>query len=131
MQHDMKMGALLRHAKIADAFATWLRDNGEDLIDAVDLVGGRRWVTRATQLVTSAQQGDLVNRLTELRAIHRLLYLDFASRSGSCEEARLAAIHPDHPRADNARICAEAIAHGMQAIAALDRARVNPMQEVT
>ncbi|MFD3189023.1 hypothetical protein ACFMPD_01950 [Sedimentitalea sp. HM32M-2] len=43
----------------------------------------------------------------------------------------MAESHPDDPRADNARLCAEAIARGVRALAALDRARVNPMLGVT
>ena len=113
-------------ARDADAFTAWLA-SGDELIDAATLLGGHKWRTVAQRVVTHAQDRAVIERaLPELRRLGRLLMLDHVDDLGSDEAALFMDIHPDDPRADNARICAEALQRG---IAALELARPIALME--
>ena len=118
-------------ARTAAAFAAWLREGGGDaLVRAADLLGGPEWSERAAAVATAIAQGDEPSgHMAELRALRRLLWLDRADAPGSVEAALLVSIHPDDPRADEARICAEALARGVVALEALARAGVRMAKE--
>lgn len=119
MHEDKIMRALHRHAKTATAFETWLTD-GEELCDAVNLLGGERWHQIARNVVARVRDGSAAyTQIDRLRALKRLLHLHHADDLGSEEAARFAAIHPDDPRADEARRCAEALDRGIAALCAL------------
>ena len=60
----------------------------------------------------------------ELEALRRLLNLELTDDVTSLEALFFAAVHPDDPRADDARICAEALQRGVVALEALGRADV-------
>lgn len=131
MQEDKRLRALHGHVRTADAFADWLRDHADDLLDAVAVLGGGRWIVRARDTIQAIRNGASPQaRLADLKAIRRLLHLEHADRPGSDEAARFAAVHPDDPRADNARRCAEALDRGISAIAALVVAPVAGVREV-
>jgi hypothetical protein len=113
-------------ARDADAFTAWLA-SGDELIDAATLLGGHKWRTVAQRVVAHAQNRAVIERaLPELRRLGRLLMLDHVDDLGSDEAALFMDIHPDDPRADNARICAEALQRG---IAALELARPIALME--
>lgn len=130
MQEDAEMLSLLRHVAIADAFMTWLRDQIDELCDAAELLGGAGWRSRAAAVIEQARRGvDPVSNLGQMRVLRRLLHLGYVDVPGSDEAWRFAAIHPDDPRADNARLCAEALDRGIGAIEALHRAGVRLARE--
>ncbi len=130
MHQDTRLRALHRHANIADAFAAWLHDHANDLLDAVGLLGGRRWVARTEALIRAIRKGRAPSdHLVDLKAVSRLLHLDYSDRPGSEEELRFTEIHPDDPRADNARVCAEALDRGITAIEGLQRTAVIRLRE--
>lgn len=111
--------ALLQRAAEAEAFADWLRDQGDALIDAADLLGGPIWRDRAETVVGALRDGDAAARhLAVLRLLADLLSLRMVDDPFSPEALRFSAIHPDHPRADAARRCAERLGRG---VAVLDR----------
>jgi hypothetical protein len=51
--------------------------------------------------------------------LHHLLHLDLAQDLKSQEALCFARLHPDDPRADVARRCAEAMSRGVRALEAL------------
>jgi hypothetical protein len=82
-------------------------------------------------LVEGARAGhDIAARRKDLEALRRLLHLEFADVIGSEEACRFAAIHPDDPRADQARLCAEALDRGIRALEALRLAGLSNVREV-
>ena len=126
MQTLIDARTMAGHARTAAAFADWLRQGGgEALVQAAELLGGPKWSGRAATAATAIAEGDdPSSHLAELRALRRLLWLDRADAPGSVEAALLASLHPDDPRADEARICAEAVARGVAALEALAMAGV-------
>ncbi|MDO5643451.1 MAG: hypothetical protein Q4G26_13835, partial [Paracoccus sp. (in: a-proteobacteria)] len=52
---------------------------------------------------------DLSVLLPDLAELSRLLNLHYADDLGSAEADRFMAVHPEDPRADNARRCAESL----------------------
>lgn len=119
MHHDLKnIRATLKAAQIVDAFVTWLRDGGEGLTAAAELLGGEKWKDRAdavlAALIDGVMPADLIDELSDL---HRLLTLEFADDLDSAEAALFFAVHPDDPKADEARLCAEALERGLRAMA--------------
>lgn len=117
--------ALLRRVAEADAFAAWLRAHGEDLVDASALLGGPVWADRARSLASAAlATEDLVDHLPRLRRLRALLTLELVDTIDSDEALHFAALDPDHPRADNARLCAEAVVRGVASLEAVSRLRV-------
>ena len=122
--------ALLRHMNNASEFIRWLRVEGDSLVASADLLGGRKWATRARALVEAAKTGnDLAARRGELHELNRLLRLKFTTDINSVEFRRFAAVHPDNPRADTARRCAEALGRGVRALEALHLAGIVAIRE--
>lgn len=123
MRHLNGAQALLRHARVAEAFASWLGDDRCRLVAAAELLGGERWRARAAAVVDAIASGEpLVEHLDEFRALRSLLHLELTDDIVALEAALFADVHPDDPRADNARICAEALDRGVQALSALSAA---------
>lgn len=131
MQTFIEAQAIAGHVRMAAAFAAWLRDRGGDeLVEAAELLGRPDWVGRARAIMIAVKAGGSpADHLPELRALHRLLQLEYADRLGSLEAALFASVHPDDPRADNARISAEALARGVASLEALDRIGIRTVQE--
>ncbi len=126
MHHPALSHTIATAARDADAFTAWLA-SGDELIDAAKLLGGRKWHAVAERVVTMARNGALSERaLPELRRLERLLMLDYCDDLNGEEAKFFMQVHPDDPRADNARICAEAMARG---IAALKLARPIALME--
>jgi hypothetical protein len=118
-------------ARTVAAFAGWLRELGGDaLVQAADLLGGPEWSGRAAAVATAIAEGDdPSDHMSELRALRRLLWLERADAPGTVEATLLASVHPDDPRADEARICAEAMARGVVALDVLARAGIRMAKE--
>lgn len=130
MQHTPDLQCLLRNLNTTSVFLGWLRQDGDSLIAAASLLGGAKWTKRAHSLVEGARAGhDIAARRKDLEALRRLLHLEFADVIGSEEARRFAAIHPDDPRADRARLCAEALDRGIRALEALRLAGLANMRE--
>lgn len=118
MHHDLKaMRATLRAAHTLNVFADWLRADGGRLLEAVELLGGDRWKIRAETLLTAVSNGtQVVSLRKEFSDLFRLLSLEYTDDLESDEAALFMSVHPDDPRADNARVCAEALQRGLCAI---------------
>lgn len=111
------MRATLLAASIRRAFADWLRAEGDRVVAAAALLGEDRWERRATAVVEAIADGaDPEQVAADLSDLHRLLTLECVDDIGSIEAARFMAVHPDDPRADDARICAEALDRGLAAL---------------
>lgn len=111
---------LAKAAQNAEKFMAWLAC-GDELIDAARLLGGRKWCAAAKNVVSRARDGVAIERiLPDLRRLQRLLMLEYVNDLDSVEANCFMSVHPDDPRADNARICADALERG---IAALELAR--------
>lgn len=120
MKDFLNNNALFRHMIIASEFHRWLQEEGESLISSAELLGGPIWAESASIVVEAARTGeDLASERHRLFGLHRLLHLDFVNDLDSDEAARFFQIHPDDPRADEARICAEALDKGMRSLQAL------------
>lgn len=130
MQYTPDLQTLLRNLHSTNLFLSWLRKDGDSLISAATLLGGVKWKKRARSVVATARAGDdIATKRQELHALRRLLHLDFADIFDSEEARRFAAIHPDDPRADEARLCAEALDSGLRALEALRLAGINNVRE--
>ena len=113
--------ALHRHACIVDAFEAWLCAEADTLVDAADLLGGPDWSRRAARIADALASGSGAAALRpDLRALRSLLTLERTDDPFGFEAARFRAVPPDDPRADAARLCAEALEHGLSALDALD-----------
>jgi hypothetical protein len=118
--------ALLQRAAEAEAFADWLRSDPDALVDAADLLGGLLWRERAETVVVALREGDSAFRhLPALRRLSELLTLCFVDDPFSPEARRFAGIHPDHPRADNARRCAERLVRGVALLSRLSASAID------
>lgn len=119
MEHTTKqMCAVLRAAQTRREFADWLRADAERLTSAAQLLGGEPWKRRAVRVSRAMAEGaDPEEVVADLRALHRLLTLEYTNDLDSPEAARFFDLHPDDPRADEARICAEALERGLNALA--------------
>ncbi len=112
--------ALHRLARIADAFEAWLRAESDALVDAADLLGGPDWARRAARVAGALASGaGGPSLLPDLEALRRLLTLERTDDPFGPEAARFAMVHPDDPRADAARLCAEALERGVAALTEL------------
>ncbi|EAQ04646.1 hypothetical protein OB2597_05170 [Pseudooceanicola batsensis HTCC2597] len=117
--NSKSMRATLRAAEQRGEFVAWLRADFNRLVAAADLLGGEPWTRRAgvvAEAMASGASPEVVEE--ELIELHRLLTLEFADDIESDEAARFAAVHPDDPIADDARVCAEALERGLQALRA-------------
>jgi hypothetical protein len=131
MQHTPDLQALLRNLNKTSFFLGWLRKEGDSLIAAAMLLGGSSWANRARAVVANARDGhDIAARRQDLDALRRLLHLELVDDIDSAEARRFAAIHPDDPRADQARLCAETLDRGMRALEALRLAGLTNLREV-
>lgn len=120
MQYSTNIRDLLRHIKRAETFLRWVRREGDDLVASANLLGGSAWEKRAEEIVSAARAGyDLGSRRHQLHALRRLLLLDLVDDVTSLEAVRFARLHPDDPRADIARTCAEALDRGVRSLEAL------------
>ncbi|MTJ04795.1 MAG: hypothetical protein FH759_08910 [Sediminimonas qiaohouensis] len=129
MQHSQTIDALLRHINRAQVFLRWLRGEGESLVASAQLLGGSHWARRASTVVHAARAGhDLSAHRGALRSLRRLLHLEFVRDLETPEAARFAALHPDDPRADQARLCAEALDRGVRALEALRLAGISGVE---
>lgn len=130
MKHTPDLQSLLRSLQKTSQFLYWLRQDGESLIAAANLLGGSKWSSLAKSIVDNARAGhDIAARRGDLDALRRLLHLDFTDRLDCIEARRFASIHPDDPRADQARLCAEAIDRGIRALEALRLAGLSNLRE--
>ncbi|SER47967.1 hypothetical protein SAMN04490244_101199 [Tranquillimonas rosea] len=115
--HDMR--ASLRAAEQRREFIAWLRADADRLVSSAELLGGKDWETRSRAVAEAMARGDVPEAVEEeLKDLHRLLTLEFTDDIESEESARFAALHPDDPRADDARLCAEALERGIDALRA-------------
>lgn len=132
MHHDLYSArATLRAAQTATAFTNWLRDDGDPLATAADLLGSTKWRNRADAILAAVKNGvPPSNLIDELSELHKLLTLEFVDDIGSHEAALFFAINPDDPRADQARLCAEALERGLAAMAIVTAAGVAENREV-
>jgi hypothetical protein len=120
MQHHQDLIRLRPHALLVEQFGDWLRYDGDDLIRSADLLGGDLWARRAQHAVDLATRGGDPVRLVEaIGQLHRLLSLDLTDDPFSAEALRFAAIHPDHPDADMARLCCEALERALPSLRVL------------
>ncbi|WP_299362716.1 hypothetical protein [uncultured Paracoccus sp.] len=117
MHHPALIRRHIAAARRVDEFITWLAGSGDELVDAALLLGGSTWGRVAANVVARASQGhDPSDLLPQLRRLRRLLQLELAADLASEEAERFMALDPDDPRADSARICAEALDHGIRAL---------------
>jgi hypothetical protein len=123
MEHKPRsLAAALQAASDLEAFVEWIRSDADRLLNAAELLGGHLWRDRVSILCTAIIDGtELYDLIVELRQIHRLLTLEFVADLDSEEARRFLSVHPDDPRADDARLCAEALE---RALTALTRARI-------
>lgn len=120
MKHEPNIDSLLRNTEIACAFRRWLREDGDSLVAATQLLGGQQWARRASAVVTCARNGgDLQARRRDIARLARLLRLELVDDLSRPEAARFAALDPDDPWASEAMRCAEAISRGGRALEAL------------
>lgn len=119
MHHYLSTVRALRAAQTASAFAAWLRgDGGDRLSAAAELLGGEKWRGRADAALTAVAEGvEIADLVDELSDLHSLLTLELTDDLDSEETALFVAIHPDDPRADDVRRCAEALERGLAALA--------------
>lgn len=119
MEHTAKeMRAALQAARLRREFVEWLRADAERLASAAQLLGGGFWKRRAVRVAQAIAEGDDPEEVvTDLRALHRLLTLEFTNDLDSPEAALFFDVHPDDPRADEARQCVEALERGLDALA--------------
>lgn len=108
---------LLHCATIVVTFEQWVRDAADDIVAAATLLGGGQARAKAERVVRAVRSGTPVNDLVrDLRTLHRIVSLEAADDPFSEAAMRMMAIHPDDPRADVARRCAEALDTGLHAI---------------
>lgn len=127
MQHkpEPNINALFRQATKADDFLEWLRDEGDSLISAADLLGGETWAAKATDIVKTAKKGgNIAARRKTLIALRRLLQGDYARFLDRDEAGPFASLHLDDPEATRAMLCADALGRGIRALEALHLAGV-------
>ncbi|MBU2963045.1 hypothetical protein KO516_19860 [Citreicella sp. C3M06] len=117
--NNKEMRASLRAAAQRREFIAWLRADADRLVSSAELLGGKDWETRSLAVAEAMARGEVPEAVEEdLKDLHRLLKLEFADDIESEEAARFAAVHPDDPRADDARLCAEALERGLDALRA-------------
>lgn len=113
-----EMRIALQAANTRREFATWLLADADRLASAARLLGGAPWERRAARVADTIGNGAKPEEVeTDLRALYRLLTLEFTDDLDSSEAALFFGVHPDDPGADDARICAEALERGLGALA--------------
>lgn len=127
MLHASDLARRDRDTRIAANFKDWLNHSGDVLIDAAGLLGGPRWSAEAVDVIDAVANGRrLTDLLPRLRKLLRLLHLELVDEPGSLEAALFSCIHPDDPRADDARLCAETLDEGVTVIESLEQLQVPP-----
>ncbi|MGX9854566.1 hypothetical protein ACR03S_03845 [Limimaricola variabilis] len=117
------MRATIRAAHTVDGFQDWLRAEGHSLVAAAELLGGKKWRASARSVVASVSQNiALIELYDDISELYRLLSLEFTDDLDSEEAELFFAIHPDDPRADEARLCKEALERGLHAMRRLGKA---------
>ena len=117
-QRNREMARVLAAGRLAAECEAWLRADGERLADAAELLGGPDWRRRALGAVEALAGGaELADLRDEIEALHGLLTLECTDDPWSEEALLFLSVDPDDPRADDARLCAEALG---RALAALD-----------
>jgi|GEM_PF-1482435 len=128
---NININALLRHTNKANDFVRWLSEDGDALVAAADLLGGKIWAAMATEVVISARKGgNVVARRNTLIALRRLLQGDCARFLEGDEAWRFASLHPDDSKATAAMLCAEALDGGLRAFEALRLVGITKITEV-
>ena len=128
---SININALLRHTSKANDFVRWLSEDGDALVTAADLLGGKTWAAKAKEVVISARTGgNVVARRNTLMALRRLLCGEYARFLDRPEAWRFASLHPDDPSATSAMLCAEALDHGLRALEALRLVGITKITEV-
>ncbi|WP_292294600.1 hypothetical protein [Marivita sp.] len=115
MNYDTKhMRVALQAAETGRSFTEWLATDGDCLASAALLLGGSAWHRRAISVRDAIRSGKLPEDVeNDLVGLHRLLTLQYTDDINSPEALRFLAVHPDDPRADDARLCAEALERGL------------------
>lgn len=118
MNYDTKnMRAALRAANLRQDFTDWLRTDADRLISAAALLGGELWEDRAAAVVGAIAFGAEPEEVAlDLDELHRLLTLEYTDDVDSPEAIYFQSVQPDDPRADDARLCAEALERGLEAM---------------
>ncbi len=118
MHLDKSLRDLRTHTFIAQQFAAWLRGNSDQLLRSACLLGGNAWVQCAERVTEAAESSlaDFGAVLIDLRQLHRLLSLELVDDPFSEEALRFGSIHPDHPDADEARLCSEAVERALPSL---------------
>lgn len=110
MQHHQDLIRFQPHARLAEQFRTWLRHDANDLVRSAELLGGPVWGRRAVRAIDlAAPGGDPIRLFEAVGQLHRLLSLEMTDDLSSAEAEYFAALDPDHPDADTARMCCEAL----------------------
>lgn len=113
------MRAALRAAEQRRDFFAWLQADADRLVSAAELLGGEPWKRRALAVAKAIAGGQAPEAVEEeLIDLHQLLTLNFTDDIESLEAACFALVHPDDPGADDARLCAEALESGLDAMRA-------------
>ncbi|MCZ4262609.1 hypothetical protein O4G76_17365 [Limimaricola sp. G21655-S1] len=113
------MRAALQAAELRQEFIDWLRADADKLVSAARLLGGDRWQDRAAYVTDAVAVGAEPEELVaDLNDLHRLLTLEFADNLEAPEAHHFFLVHPDDPRADDARLCAEALERGLEVMRA-------------
>lgn len=130
MHHSTKLPCLLQPIAVANAFSDWLHDEGDTVVASANLLGGPKWAARAATVIEGVRNGDKpAFYIREFRAFCRLFHLEFSDELWSLEAQRFSAIHPDDPRAEEARVCAEALSRGVWALEHIGLAGVSGKEE--
>jgi len=132
MKHEPKttINALFRHMSRADAFVAWLKNEGDVLVSAADILGGEPWAAKARDIVeTAGRGGNVASRRKTLIALRGLLRGEHGCFLDTDEARRFAALHPDDHEATRAMLCADALGRGIRALEALHLAGVTSVAE--
>ena len=120
MNYNPNMRAALQAAELRQEFINWLRRDADKLVSAARLLGGDLWENRATYVTDALAYGAEPEELrVELADLHQLLTLEFTDDLDAHETHYFLMVHPDDPRADEARLCAEALDRGLEVMRAL------------
>ncbi|KIC14119.1 hypothetical protein [Leisingera sp. ANG-DT] len=119
MNHYPNMRAALQAAELRQKFTDWLRTDADRLVSAAQLLGGAPWEDRAMSVIDAVVCGVEPEELeADLVDLLRLLNLEYTDELDTPEAEFFLAVHPDDPRADDARLCAEGLERGLKAIRA-------------
>lgn len=119
MNHDTTMRAALQATELRQDFIDWLRSDADKLVSAALLLGGQCWEDRAISVIDAIDFGVEPEEVdADLADLHRLLTLEYVDHLNGEEAQYFIAVHPDDPRADDARLCAESLERGLKVLRA-------------